>query len=375
MATELEGEVVEKMHTEAGRRRHIRIMIWSLVIIVAGTLMLPLTGYVVVSLSGVQARAAQAENGNAGVNPISNYWRAVRDGDKGYTAASGPYTTRDMIQSQGEEWRQLRNGYVTLGVTVVTGTVLLLIVLFHLIKGPKRVEAAPSGRTMPRWSGGERVLHWYTAVLFIVLSITGFSLLFGRAVLIPWMGPEGFAAYASVAKLVHNYGGPLFLVGVILEVITWIRYNTFKSYDLEWFKNAGGMFKKGVHSPAGRTNAGEKVWFWIIATVGLLGVGISGLVLDFPNFGQSRETMQIANVIHGALAGLWLAIAFGHIYLGTLGVPGSLRGMVKGEVSEEWMKEHHSVWYEQLKSGSAQAHEDKPNTVSRPPRPGPAPLP
>jgi formate dehydrogenase subunit gamma len=135
------------------------------------------------------------------------------------------------------------------------------------------------------------------------------------------------------------------------------------------------MFKKGVHSPAGRTNAGEKVWFWIIATVGLLGVGISGVVLDFPNLGQSRETMQIANVIHGALAGLWLAIAFGHIYLGTLGVPGSLRGMVKGEVSEEWMKEHHNLWYEQLKSGAAQAHEEKPRAVSRPPRPGPAPLP
>jgi formate dehydrogenase subunit gamma len=374
MATEREGEVVEKMQTEAGRRRHIRIMLWSLVIVVAGTLMMPLAGYVYVSFSGVQVRAAQTESSNAGVNPLSNYWRAVRDGDKGYTAASGPYTTSDMIQSQGEEWRQLRNGYVTLGVTVITGTVLLLIVLFHLIKGPKRLEQTPSGRTLPRWSGGERLLHWYTASLFIVLAITGFSLLFGRAVLIPWMGLEGFSAYANVAKPVHNYAGPLFLVGVILEVITWIRYNTFKSYDLEWFRNAGGMFKKGVHSPAGRTNAGEKVWFWIIATIGLLGVGISGVVLDFPNFGQDRETMQIANVIHGALAGLWLAIAFGHIYLGTLGVPGSLRGMVKGEVSEEWMKEHHNLWYEHLKSGAAQAHKDESRAVPRP-RSGPAPLP
>jgi formate dehydrogenase subunit gamma len=374
MATEREGEVVEKMQTEAGRRRHLRIMLWSLAIIVAGTLMLPLTGYVYVSFSGVQVRAAEAENGNAGVNPISNYWRAVRDGDKGYTAASGPYTTDNMIQSQGEEWRQLRNGYVTLGVTVVTGTVLLLIVLFHVIKGPKRLQQTPSGRTLPRWSGGERLLHWYTASLFIVLAITGFSLLFGRAVLIPWMGLEGFSAYANVAKPVHNYAGPLFLVGVILEVITWIRYNTFKSYDLEWFRNVGGMFKRGVHSPAGRVNAGEKTWFWIVATLGLLGVGISGVVLDFPNFGQDRETMQIANVIHGALAGLWLAIAFGHIYLGTLGVPGTLRGMVKGEVSEEWMKEHHNLWHEHLKSGAAQAHEDEPRAVPRP-RPGPAPLP
>ena len=369
MATELEGEVVKNMQTEAGRRRHIRIMILSLIIIVAGTLMLPLGCYVYVAFNGTQVQAAQTHNGDTGVNPISNYWRAVRDGSEGYTSASGPYTTSNMILSQGEEWRQLRNGYVTLGVTLVTGTVLVLIVFFHLIKGPKRLEQAPSGRMLPRWSGGERLLHWYTAILFIVLAITGFSLLFGRAVLIPWMGLEGFSAYANVAKLVHNYAGPLFLVGVLLEVVTWMRFNTFNSHDLTWLKTVGGMFKKGVHPPAGRTNAGEKLWFWIIATVGLLGVGISGLVLDFPNFGQDRETMQLANVIHSALAGLWLAIAFGHIYLGTLGVPGTFRGMLKGTVSEEWMKEHHSVWYEQLKSGGEQAREE-PDT-SRP-RPGPA---
>lgn len=372
MATELEGEDVEKMQTEAGRRRHIRIMIWSLLIVVAGTLLLPLGGYVYVAFNGTRVEAAQTAADATGVNPISNYWRAVREGSKGYTAASGPYTTSDMIRSQGEEWRQFRNGYVTLWVVAVTGTVLALIVLYHFIKGPKRLQGTLSGRTMPRWSAGERLMHWYTAILFIVLAITGFSLLYGRAVLIPWLGLEGFSAYASVAKSVHNYAGPLFLVGVFLEVITWMGVNTFKSYDLEWLKSAGGMIGKGVHPPAGRTNAGEKIWFWIIATIGLLGVGISGLVLDFPNFGQSRETMQLANVIHSILAGLWLAIAFGHIYLGTLGVPGSLRGMVKGKVSEEWMKEHHSVWYEHLKSGGEQAQEkEKPDTSRS--RPGPAP--
>jgi len=371
MAIELEGEAVEKIQTEAGRRRHIRIMIWSLLIVVAGTLMLPLGGYVYVAFSGAQVQAAQTADDDTGANPISNYWRAVREGSKGYTAASGPYTSSDMIQSQGEEWRQFRNGYVTLGVAVVTGTILALIVLYHFIKGPTRLQGTPSGRMLPRWSGGERLMHWYTAILFIVLAITGFSLLYGRAVLIPWMGLEGFSAYANVAKSVHNYAGPLFLVGIVLEVITWIRFNTFKSYDLEWLKSAGGMFRKGVHPPAGRTNAGEKMWFWIIATIGLLGVGISGLVLDFPNFGQDRETMQLANVIHSVLAGLWLAIAFGHIYLGTLGVPGSLRGMIKGEVSEEWMKEHHNLWYEHLKSGGEQAREQAPDTPRS--RPGPAP--
>ena len=190
--------------------------------------------------------------------------------------------------------------------------------------------------------------------------------------LIPWLGLEGFSAYATVAKAVHNYGGPLFLVGVIIEVVTWMRINTFKSHDLVWLKSLGGMLKKDAHPPAGRANGGEKVWFWFIATLGLLGVGISGLVLDFPNFGQSRETMQLANVIHSVLAGLWLTIAFGHIYLGTIGVPGTFRGMATGKVSEEWMKEHHNLWYQQLKSGTADAQQEKPPAAQS--QPGPEPL-
>jgi formate dehydrogenase subunit gamma len=366
----MEGEAVNNTATAARRRRHLRIMIWSLFIVLAGTVLLPLGAYVYVALGDTPVEAAQASNDNTGVNPLSNYWRAVRKGDKGYTSESGLSTTDNLIQSRGEEWRQLRNGYVTLGVTVVTGGVLLLIVFYHIVKGPRRLEHPLSGRMLPRWSGGERLLHWYTATLFIVMAITGFSLLFGRAVLIPWLGLEGFSVYANVAKQVHNFAGPLFLVGVAIEVITWVRFNTFRSYDFTWLKTLGGMFGKDVHPPAGRSNGGEKVWFWFIATFGLLGVGISGLVLDFPNFGQSRETMQLANLIHGALAGLWLAIAFGHIYLATIGVPGSLRGMTRGKVSEEWMKEHHNLWYEHLKSGGADEQTAGPR-ASRAPGPSP----
>lgn len=367
---------MDKMQTGAGSRRHARIVILSLFVILVGALLLPLSGYVYVAVGSAQVEAAPANSGaaagDATVNPRSNYWRAVREGATGYTATSGPYTTDDLIQSQGETWRQVRNGYITLAVLAMTGTILLLILLFHFINGPNRLEQPPSGRMLPRWSGGERLLHWYTATLFIVLSITGFSLLFGRAALIPWLGLEGFSAYAAVAKPVHDYAGPLFLVGVIIEVITWMHINTFKAHDLVWLKSLGGMFRKGMHPPAGRTNAGEKVWFWIIATIGLLGVGISGLILDFPNFGQSRETMQLANIVHGILAGLWLAIAIGHIYLGTLGTQGTLRGMVKGEVSEEWMRRHHNLWYEQLKSGTAQAQQERPRAPQS--QPGSAPM-
>jgi formate dehydrogenase subunit gamma len=252
-----------------------------------------------------------------------------------------------LIQNGGENWRQLRNGPVsTIGAWILAGF-LALIVIFHFTAGPQKPDRPPSGDRMPRWSLGDRIIHWYTAVLFIVLAITGLSLLFGRAVLIPVLGLEGFAAYAGIAKSLHNYLGPFFLVGVLAEVLFWFRFNGFTRDDWRWLLRFGGMLGGG-HAHAGRTNGGEKVWFWFIATIGLIGVGASGLVMNFPNFDQSRETMQLANLIHASLAILWVGIALGHIYVGTLGTPGTLDGMVKGHVSKEWMQTHHDRWHDQL---------------------------
>jgi formate dehydrogenase subunit gamma len=71
--------------------------------------------------------------------------------------------------------------------------------------------------------------------------------------------------------------------------------------------------------------------------------------MDFPNFNQTRGTMQLANLVHASLAILWIGIAIGHIYVGTIGTPGTIDGMIKGHVSKEWMRTHHDRWYEKLR--------------------------
>jgi formate dehydrogenase subunit gamma len=161
-------------------------------------------------------------------------------------------------------------------------------------------------------------------------------------------GLGGFAAYAAVAKTLHNYLGPFFVVGVLAEVVLWMRFNLFARIDWHWLRHLGGLLG-GTHTHAGRTNGGEKVWFWFIATAGLIGVCVSGLIMDFPNFNQTRGTMQLANLVHASLAILWIGIAIGHIYVGTIGTPGTIDGMIKGHVSKEWMRTHHDRWYEKLR--------------------------
>lgn len=331
------------------RRR--RMMLWSVLLILVGAMVLPLTGYLYVAIDDAMAQQAKPETPSAAdqqTNPRANYWRAVREGYDGYTAASGPYTSDVLIQNGGQNWRQLRNDVVTTLSAWVMALVLGGIGAFQLFRG--RVElsrGATSGRTVERWNFNERVLHWYTAVLFIILAVTGLSMLFGRTVLIPVLGYTGFSVYATGARLLHDYLGPFFVIGVVLQVIVWFRDALPEPSDADWLRRFGGFFEKGQHPNAGRINAGEKyVTYWIGLV--LLGgiVSITGILLDFAYFGLSREAMQLSNVIHGLASILWLSLMFGHIYLGAWGVEGALDGMVNGRVSVEWAKEHHNLWYE-----------------------------
>ena len=89
-------------------------------------------------------------------------------------------------------------------------------------------------------------------------------------------------------------------------------------------------------------------------------VAVSGLILDFPIFGQTRGDMELSNLVH-MLAALILICGFiFHIYIGLFGMEGALEGMVTGEVDETWAKEHHDIWYEEV---MAKEREESPQEV------------
>lgn len=345
------------------RSAHMRAMAWSLALIVGGAMIAPLSGYVYVAYAQEAQPTWQQEN------PRGETWGGVRRGNEGYTSASGPYTSQSLIAPGGENWRNLRNGPVAWIMPWVMAVSLLAIGVFHLVHGRNRVEGPLSGRKVLRWRGWERALHWFTAISFILMAITGLSLLFGRAVLIPLLGPAGFSAWATFSMGLHNFLGPLFTVGVLLIIISWIAYNIPRKVDIEWFKKAGGMGKQ--HASAGRMNGGEKAWFWFIV-IGGGAVCITGLILDFPGLGQTRETMQAANLIHAVVGIIWIAIAFGHIYIGTAGTEGAFEGMATGYVSEEWARQHHDLWYQEIQSGGEAGEETPRSTPAGGPAHGPA---
>lgn len=275
-------------------------------------------------------------------NPRAGFWQEVRQGEAGTTTSLGEGHAV-LIQNGGQNWRNIRNGLLAGISPWLLAGVLAAIGVFFAVVGKDRLEEEPTER-IPRFSLAERILHWFTAAAFIVLALTGLSLLFGRAVLIPVFGYASFGAWAQVSKVLHNYSGPLFLAGALVEIVVWFKDNIPRAYDLAWFRNLGGMTGKGPRPHAGKVNGGEKAWFWVM-TLSVVGVGVTGAVMDFPNLGFSRQTFQVLHVIHVAVAVLFLAASFGHIYIGTIGAEGTFEGMWRGTVSDAWARQHQDLWY------------------------------
>ncbi len=326
------------METTIAVKRQVRrrVFVWGVFLVLSASVALP------TAVTWVAAQAVQD------ANPQAAFWRAVREGASGYSAVRGPQANV-LIDSRGEDWRNLRNGPVAGWGAAAMGGMVVLLLLYSVLHGRVRIEGGRSGRTVERWSVFNRTLHWYTASLFIVLAITGLSLLYGRAVLIPWMGLEAFSVYAAFSKVVHNYVGPAFAVGVVLILLLWLRFNLPERTDWQWIKAGGGLLGKGRHPHCGFMNAGEKIFTYGSMLVLGVVVVVTGFVLDFPNVPQARETYQLSQLLHDAAALAWITVMLGHIYLGLWGVEGALDGMISGEVDENWARQHHDLWYEQVK--------------------------
>jgi formate dehydrogenase subunit gamma len=295
-------------------------------------------------------------------SPGADLWREVRQRDGEITGTSQVKSdgANVLVNVSGENWRQNRvNTLIPIaGATVLL--VLVVIAVFRLVRGKIKLQGGRTGVKILRFTLSQRFAHWTTAILFIILGLTGLILLLGRKFLIPYIGAEGFSTIAVTAKFLHNYLGPMFIFALTYLFVLFVRDNLpSPKVDLQWLMRGGGLF--GGHAHADRYNAGEKVWFWI-ASLGGLVVIISGVVLDFPIFGQTRATMEFYLVVHGIAAVVLIAVSFGHIYMGTAALEGTFEVMKTGYCDSNWAKDHHDIWYEKVKGGGEPAPQDSAET-------------
>ncbi len=314
----------------------------------------------------------QAEQGSRARSPG---WDSAASGkvhvDRHFLGQYGAGEGNVILQRGGNTWRVLRNG----PMATVSGTILLVVPLlllgFYLMTRPAQAAPPPrqSGRRITRFTAWERLVHWATAISFIVLAVTGLLLMFGKLI-IPLIGHDAFSWLAIISKYVHNFVGPLFIVCSVIMFFTFVRRNIFGRWDWTWIRQGGGLIGH-KHIPADYFNAGEKLWFWGgVVLLGLL-MSVTGLILDFVTVGQTRYVLQVASILHIVGATLYIAASLGHIYIGTLGTPGAYEGMRHGTVDEEWARTHHEIWYQKVIDGTpGAAPPDSGPYAPEPTRPG-----
>ena len=307
----------------------------------------------------------------AKTQPLNNapFWRDVQQsGEKaGVTNLPGPelgVLVQRFVQypgsnftTAGEAWRQVRNQWILPYGGALVAITLLALAMFYWSKGSMGGHEPDTGRKIERFTPLERAAHWTNAIAFVVLGVSGLVMSFGKFILMPVIGHTLFGWLTYLLKNAHNFAGPLFAVSLVIVFITFIKDNFPSKDDLTWMLRAGGLFG-GAEVPSHRFNAGEKIVFW----GGVFGLGVivvaSGLVLDklVPGLEYLRGDFQIAQMVHGVATLLMVAMFLGHIYMGTIGMKGAYSAMRSGYVDEAWAKEHHALWYADIKAGKIPAH-------------------
>jgi len=209
-----------------------------------------------------------------------------------------------------------------------------------------------------RHSVHARVVHWAVALFFVLALLSGFALF------IPWLYKPLAPLFGGgpTARLLHPWFGLGFVAVMLLQLRGWLADMRWIANDNRWLGHMPDYVTKSDSaepSYVGKFNAGQKLWFW-----GMVGAGavflLTGVLMWFPEvFG--RTGMWISYFFHD-LAGLGMLAGFViHIYEGTAAMPGTLRGMARGTVSEEWAWTHHPAWYREVRQRSG----DSPGSKQR----------
>lgn len=200
-----------------------------------------------------------------------------------------------------------------------------------------------SNRYIDRFSTWERVLHWVVTVTFFTLLLSGLGL-YSRL----FTGYFNLFGNGHNAILVHKIAGVLFFVSSLL--FFWQnrqRMTDFNADDQEWFRHAGGyLSREEIKLKVGKFNAGQKM-FGIFIGAATLVLGVTGIFIWAPE-SFPRWIVQISLMLHGLMFVGSIMFVVVHVYLGTIGNPGTLEAMLWGKVTKGWARHHHPKWYKEV---------------------------
>jgi formate dehydrogenase subunit gamma len=193
-----------------------------------------------------------------------------------------------------------------------------------------------------RYSFRERVIHAFTALSYVYLLLTGLAFWTPALYWIAIVLGGGF-----LSRVIHPWVGVFYALAVARMFMLWHSDMRTTDADRLWRKQLLHYIRNEDEQVpvAGRFNFGQKQLFWVMAWATLV-LLLSGLVLWFPHaIPPPREALrQTAILLHAVAALVTIGAFIIHLYMGIAVVPGGLRAIIHGDVTEEWARHHHRAW-------------------------------
>jgi formate dehydrogenase subunit gamma len=192
----------------------------------------------------------------------------------------------------------------------------------------------------------ERVMHWLAALVYVYVLLTGLAFysphLYWIATILG--GP-------STSRFWHPWLGVVFAGTVVWMLRAWLGDMRITAADRAWGDAMGHYIRNEdeVLPPIGRFNLGQKYFFWAMFWAGGV-LLLSGAVLWFPEMipWSLRGLRYAAILLHVAAAIVTIGAFIIHVYMGTAVVRGGFTSIIRGEVSPQWARTHHRLWYERV---------------------------
>ncbi len=177
-----------------------------------------------------------------------------------------------------------------------------------------------------------RLVHWIAAIFFTLLVLTGLTMVFGKLF--------GGGALVRSARYIHIVSALIFVLDAPVMFLMWAKDMFPAAYDIKWLFMLGGYLsreKKPV--PAGRFNAGQKMWFWL----SMVGGGFMAWTgYSMFTFAAATDALRLAAIIHNFLGAALAGFLIIHLYMSLFAIRGSLRSMITGFKAREEVEILHS---------------------------------
>ena len=246
-----------------------------------------------------------------------------------------------MAQSENSENKE-RGFWESIFGTI--GDIIASLLHDFLFDDPKR-------KGIIRFSLPTRTFHWITALLVILMGLTG---------LILFVPGWGTIAVAGWTRIIHRISAYIFatvliVYGVSFPKASWTYFKesfTWGRSDFAWVKAAVDYYLGGDESkmpPQGHINPGQKIWQLITIVCGVI-LFITGGIMAFLKGTIPPGVFQWMLFTHALMFIIGTVMLIVHAILGTIHprMTESLRSMITGKVSEEYAQSHYGRWYEEV---------------------------